>query len=371
MSSPLHITLGLAGSLRHRPTSCRMGTLPVTSSSLAATVGACYVGTILASILYGITSIQTLTFFRFYPDDPRWLRITVGFLWVLDTLHLAFIGHAVYIYVITDFGNMQAIDQPLWSMTAHVLLSNLSDFLVRGVFSYRIWRVSVHYRVWRVVTIGATSLVVFGSACAFSAWGFTSAEYVFEQRELSIFIYTNLALSMVADVLIAVFFSSILQRRRTGMPTTEYIIDYLMIYSISTGLLTTLCTLLCVLLYALLPVPMKFAFVAIYFILPKLLLNSLLATLNIRKCTSATSPSECAATTATRREPRAANSPSTAGLGCMHRRRERASFFDAVSRSGRVICITVERDVEKVADYPHQDPVRTARRYERLALIRH
>jgi len=56
-----------------------------------------------------------------------------------------------------------------------------------------------------------------------------------------------------------------------------------MLYSINTGVLTSLFALLCLLLFAALPVYSKFAFIAIYFVLPKLLLNSFLATLNARQ----------------------------------------------------------------------------------------
>ncbi|KAH9831930.1 uncharacterized protein C8Q71DRAFT_778659 [Rhodofomes roseus] len=146
---------------------------PAFQYSFAATVGASYVGTILASILYGMTSIQTLTFFRFHRRNRLWIQITVAFLWVLDTIHLAFIGHAVYTYVITDFGDMDAIAQPLWSITAHVLISNISDLIVRGVFSYRIWILSANH-CWRTVTVSLASLVVFVSGFGKSRGGASS-----------------------------------------------------------------------------------------------------------------------------------------------------------------------------------------------------
>ncbi|EPT04839.1 hypothetical protein FOMPIDRAFT_1045521 [Fomitopsis schrenkii] len=262
---------------------------PTTSdhpASLGATIGASFVGTLLASALYGATSMQTITFFWNYRQDARWLKIAVLFLWVLDTIHLAFIGHAVYTYVITDFGNIQAIEKPLWSITAHVLLSNLSDAVVRTVFLYRIWKIKMegYFTLIVVVVTGVISLMVLASGCAFSVWGFLSANYIFKHRELSVFVYTNLVSSMVADLLIAASFSWNLQRQRSKniSRTTDYA-HYLMVCSISIGLLISVCTLLAILLYALLPFPKNFAFVAIYFVLPQLLLNSLLVTLNIRK----------------------------------------------------------------------------------------
>ncbi|KZT70634.1 hypothetical protein DAEQUDRAFT_179315 [Daedalea quercina L-15889] len=102
---------------------------------------------------------------------------------------------------------------------------------------------------------------------------------------LQVFLHTNLASSVVVDVLIAMFLCWNLQHCRAlvGSTRTNCVINSLMVYSAVIGFVTSFCALLCLMLYALLPPAEKFAFVAIYFILPKLLLNSLLATLNGRK----------------------------------------------------------------------------------------
>ncbi|TFY69344.1 hypothetical protein EVJ58_g473 [Rhodofomes roseus] len=254
---------------------------PAIQYSFAATVGASYVGLAKRSPMLS----------------------QVAFLWVLDTIHLAFIGHAVYTYVITDFGDMDAIAQPLCERES--LLEN----------SYSEPSFPCGLRQW------------FRSpAEAFSVWGFLVKGYAFEQREISqIFLYTNLSSSVVADILIATYMWWILRQSRTGIANTDYILGRLTIYSISIGLLTCFCTLLCIILYALLPPSRKFAFVAVYFILPKLLLNSMLATLNVRQCTKTAAPNEFTVTTATHRELGTPNGPFSTVVEVLHRRRESLS----------------------------------------------
>ncbi|KAH9831929.1 uncharacterized protein C8Q71DRAFT_778649 [Rhodofomes roseus] len=145
----------------------------------------------------------------------------------------------------------------------------------------------------------------------------------------------------------------ILRQSRTGIANTDYILGRLTIYSISIGLLTCFCTLLCIILYALLPPSRKFAFVAVYFILPKLLLNSMLATLNVRQCTKTAAPNEFTVTTATHRELGTPNGPFSTVVEVLHRRRESLSRTHVVSSPAPGIYIHVDHHVHKDADYPH------------------
>ncbi|KAJ3478870.1 hypothetical protein NLI96_g9457 [Meripilus lineatus] len=66
----------------------------------------------------------------------------------------------------------------------------------------------------------------------------------------------------------------------SGERFSESLINKLMAYSINTGALTSICAIVCLIVYA--SMPNSFVFLAFYFVLPKLCLNSLLATLNAR-----------------------------------------------------------------------------------------
>ncbi|KAI0916250.1 hypothetical protein AcV5_003243 [Taiwanofungus camphoratus] len=101
--------------------------------------------------------------------------------------------------------------------------------------------------------------------------------------KLSYFLYINLVSGLAADILIATSLCLFLSRHQTGSSRTNSIVRLLMVYSINTGILTSLCAFACLIIYAVLPLSKKFAFSAIYFVLPKLLLNALLATLNARQ----------------------------------------------------------------------------------------
>ncbi|SJL15381.1 uncharacterized protein ARMOST_18877 [Armillaria ostoyae] len=90
------------------------------STTLGNTLGALYVGATIAAILFGITNLQTLIYYKRYPDDLRIYRYSVALLWVLDALHVAFTTHALYFYMIDMFGD--------WVGT-----------LIHGVWSFKVF----------------------------------------------------------------------------------------------------------------------------------------------------------------------------------------------------------------------------------------
>ncbi|KZT03697.1 uncharacterized protein LAESUDRAFT_728988 [Laetiporus sulphureus 93-53] len=246
-----------------------------------ATLGAAYLGTIAASILYGVTNLQAFVYYKRPSHDPYYIRWLVFFLWVLDGLHLAFIIHASYSYTITDYMNAAALMTPLWCIASHVFVSSLSDAIVRGMFCCRIWMLSER-KLLMTSTVAFVSFITLASGWAFSVWGSRANNYFLKPKALSYFLYPYFISGVTADVLITAFLCILLHRQRGSLARTNSVVNTLMLYSINTGVLSSLCALLCLLLYTLLPQNKKFAFIAVYFVLPKLLLNSLLASLNAR-----------------------------------------------------------------------------------------
>ncbi|KAI0957935.1 hypothetical protein AcW1_006162 [Taiwanofungus camphoratus] len=88
----------------------------VTKLYLGETLGAILLGNIVAAIFYGITNMQTYIYYVRNRGDPLALKSLVFILWLLDSVHLAFITHTVYTYTITDFGDPLAITKPIWSV---------------------------------------------------------------------------------------------------------------------------------------------------------------------------------------------------------------------------------------------------------------
>ncbi|KAH9849389.1 hypothetical protein C2E23DRAFT_784400 [Lenzites betulinus] len=248
--------------------------------SLDDTLGAAFLGTYFhPCIFYGITIVQTFIYYGRNGGDRLYLKFLVFILWALDSLHLALVTHSVYTYAVTDFSNFLALQVPVWSILAQVIVTGVSDLIVRGIFCERVWKLS--NKNWPLImTIVTTSLVVFGGSIGFAVKGFSLPAFV-DLFEVSDILYVSLGAGVVADVLIAAAMCVLLAQRRTGFSRTDSIVRVLTLYSINTGAFTSLCALLCLVSYA--TMPNNFVFIAFYFVLPKLFLNSLLATLNARR----------------------------------------------------------------------------------------
>ncbi|SJL15383.1 uncharacterized protein ARMOST_18879 [Armillaria ostoyae] len=77
-------------------------------TSLGNTLGVLYVGATIAAIFFGITNLQTLIYYKRYPNDWWIYRYSVALLWVLDALHVALSTHALYCLLIDWYGNVAA-----------------------------------------------------------------------------------------------------------------------------------------------------------------------------------------------------------------------------------------------------------------------
>ncbi|KAF8988091.1 hypothetical protein BDQ17DRAFT_1374370 [Cyathus striatus] len=76
------------------------------SSALASIT----IGTIIASMLYGATCVQTFVYFRTSNSDRTWTKIatTNRLFRLLGTIHFVCITDLIYYYLVKNFGNLEA-----------------------------------------------------------------------------------------------------------------------------------------------------------------------------------------------------------------------------------------------------------------------
>ncbi|OCH87116.1 hypothetical protein OBBRIDRAFT_796535 [Obba rivulosa] len=242
------------------------------------TLGAAFLGHFVTSVLFGITSLQTWIYFRQHHKDPLSLRSLVFLLWILDAVHVGLITCGMYHYLITHFGNVFAAIKPYWSILTMIMVTNISNIIVRGIFAFRLWKLSGG-AILVPITIGFLSLYIAGDAFYFAVRGLSMTSY-FAFHQFSWSLYAGFSCEVIADSIITISQCLILQRFRTGIRSTDSVIYVLITYSINTCLLTSVCAILCLMTFALLP--NLFVYFAFYFILGKLYVNSLLANLNAR-----------------------------------------------------------------------------------------
>ncbi|OCH90034.1 hypothetical protein OBBRIDRAFT_835316 [Obba rivulosa] len=250
--------------------------------SLDSTLGAGLIGLVIAAALYGITNVQMYMYFKRYNEDSLFLKVMFAFLWILDTLHQILITQSIYTYAVTRFGNAAALEVPTWSFLVNVVVTGVSD--VSTVFS-QIVEIGKNYLITVPVMIVAIASLV-GSICeaSFAAFSLLSTYLIIFDRSLyhqSWCLYIGLASGAVADVLLASSLVVLLWRKRTGFARTDSLVRVLMLYTINSGVLTSVCAIMCFVTFTIMP--NNFIYYALFMVLPKLLLNSLLASYNARR----------------------------------------------------------------------------------------
>ncbi|KAK0457252.1 uncharacterized protein EV420DRAFT_515191 [Desarmillaria tabescens] len=233
------------------------------------TLGAVYIGATIGTVFYGITILQTVIYYKQYPNDPWLFRYSVGLLGILDTLHVAISTHALYHYLVELFGNFPALFRIVWSFRLHLIVNTLIVVSVQALYAVRIWKFGRHFHAvlpWFIFLLVAGSSAV-GIYITYDVYTVSS---ILELPTFSTTIYAVFSTAAGADFVIAASMCYYLHRGRLmapGISSTMKIIVGLMRLVVLSGLATSACSLFTLITYILWP--NSLIFIAVDFILPK------------------------------------------------------------------------------------------------------
>ncbi|PBK81108.1 hypothetical protein ARMGADRAFT_816148 [Armillaria gallica] len=253
--------------------------------SLGNTFGALFVGATIAAILFGITNIQTLIYYKKYPNDWSFYRYSVALLWVLDTAHLALSTHALYYYLIDMYGNLLGalLGNIIWSLRLQLILKVWIVVFVQGLYAIRLWKLGLHFHKilpWFVFLAVSASV----GAGIFGSYDIYRPPNLVSISSISVTIYTFYSIIITADIIIAVMMCYYLHKSRAAMhfSSAANLLLVLMQLVLVSGIATSACSLFSIVTY--IAWPDTLIFIAVDFILPKLYINSLLAMCAIFFC---------------------------------------------------------------------------------------
>jgi len=243
------------------------------------TLGAMLVGGFVAMALWGITCVQTYTFFLQKTRDSPLFKLSIAFLWALDTFDSALVGHFLYYYLVSNYLDPAAFESPVWSVIIHVTNTSISNFLIRTMFARRFYALSgrnVPFTIL-IMILSATDLTV---GLVITGKAFTTVKSFADLSHLSTLLYLNFAAGLGSDLAVALGLSTILLLSKTGFRRTDSLIKTLMMYTVNTGAIVAIDAALGMITYVVMP--HNLIFLAFYLLLSKLYLNSYLAMLNAR-----------------------------------------------------------------------------------------
>jgi hypothetical protein len=249
------------------------------SSALDSTLGALLVGLLFATFLQGLLTVQTYNYFEDFRGDQLRIKLTVGLVWCLDTVHLVLIAQSAYHYLITNWGYLPAVSLSTRELCVQLLFIGLSTFVCQLFFLNRIWVFSGRnvYIVGSILAICVTTLGLDIFIATQILQNSSLSEFGAKRGEIIAVFITGAA----ADILIAAFLSySLLHDHQSILESTKSLISKILRYTLATGLATSALGIASIIAYF--AKPQGLYFIAIHFCLGRVYTNALLITLNAR-----------------------------------------------------------------------------------------
>jgi len=237
-------------------------------------LGPILMGTIINIFLMGVMLVQCYVYFTRFKTDRWWMRPLVWFLLFLDTLSSCFDILMTYAYVVTNFGNIPAIEVTNTGIVPYPLLTGITALVVQCFFA---WRVKLLIRSPLLAySIVALSCVQMLASLGTMIGGIIVKDFASLIRIKQVSLLWLFG-SVVTDTMITISLVWYLRRNRTDF--SNDITDRIIRMTLQTGLLTTTCALGVVIAYLVSDSTMHLAF---GLPLSKLYTNSLMSSLNAR-----------------------------------------------------------------------------------------
>ncbi|KAJ6607793.1 hypothetical protein B0H10DRAFT_2070207 [Mycena sp. CBHHK59/15] len=249
------------------------------ASPLAPTFGIWLIAMFFQAILYGMGLLQVYLYFYWYHKDSWGIKGTVILITVLETLQTSTFFAATYRVLIDDFGNFELLALFPWQALVQLQALYTSTFVAQAYFAYCIYLLHQR-RIILPLIIVVLSLVGLGGGTA----QVVLAVHIKEFKDLpqtSAASNTQAALALACDILITTGLCWRLNSSRTGIQSTNKLLNFLIMTAINRGVLTMVTALLNMILF--LTQPGTFYFMLMILVSGKFYMNSMLAMLNTRQ----------------------------------------------------------------------------------------
>ncbi|OCH88860.1 hypothetical protein OBBRIDRAFT_805082 [Obba rivulosa] len=212
---------------------------------LDGVLGPAFLGCLVCTALFGVTSMQAYTYFKRDHKDPAALRYLLSFSdsgahLFLDALHAGLFIDTIYYYVVTHFGDILALLKLhclLMILTREcdfevfIVVSAISDAVVRMIFAYRLWKLSGRLILIPLVVVSlhndrdpASTHKMLGCTIFVPYWRFVVFSFTswLELRQYQWSIYVAFSCEIVADGIVTALLYSFLRRFCTGVRFKRY-----------------------------------------------------------------------------------------------------------------------------------------------------
>ncbi|KAG0698372.1 hypothetical protein DFH29DRAFT_878048 [Suillus ampliporus] len=221
---------------------------------LGNTFGALVIGAILATILFGVTNVQAFIYFQTHRGTGMtFYKLAVILLWILDAFHFVLMVHGIYYYLVTNYANVAALPELVWSTKLQIPIDTLIIWGVHLLYVHRMWigicsptNAFATTNAMNIVSRGRSRalpitvgiVVVLGIAITLN-WAVYQCHTFTDLLAIEWANYSTLGTLGFLDILIASSLSYLLATSRTGFASTDCFVTKLMGYTIGTGCVTS------------------------------------------------------------------------------------------------------------------------------------
>lgn len=223
--------------------------------------------------------LQAYLYFFWYPKDQIFTKLVVVSLVLLETCQTVFYFQASYVLFIDRFGNFTPFSIIPWEAKAQLLSLAVSTFVAQAYFAYTLYL--VHKRkILYPLFVACLAVASFGTGIAQTSILFGLKMFL-EIDKTKAALNVQAGTAFACDLFITVGLCWGLNTSRTGIQSTNKLINFLIMTAINRGLFTMLFAMLNIILF--LVKPEAFYFILMNSLAGKFYMNSLLAILNTRE----------------------------------------------------------------------------------------
>ncbi|KAJ7764344.1 hypothetical protein B0H16DRAFT_1718278 [Mycena metata] len=248
------------------------------TSPLASTLGVWLVTQLLQAILYGMGLLQAYLYFYWYPGDGWFTKAAVILITLCETAQTCLFFGGSYQFFIFGFGDFTPFTPVPWESKAQLLALTLSTFIAQEYFAHTLYL--IHERkILYPLFVSLLGLASLGAGIAQCSILFSITSFV-ELGKTSTALNAQAATALACDFAITAGLCWRLNTSRTGIQSTNRLINFVIMTVINRGVLTMLFALLNIILWV--TQPEAFYFLLMNSMCGKFYMNSMLAILNTR-----------------------------------------------------------------------------------------
>ncbi|KAJ3820294.1 hypothetical protein EV361DRAFT_365574 [Lentinula raphanica] len=249
------------------------------SSDVRSTLGAAFIGCMIAVGLSAVLGFQTFLYFRIFASDALRYKLLVGWIWATDVVHTVLVCTSVWQYLIVNYENSGIVKKIFPTVAITIATTAVVTLSVNSFYAWRIHKMSKH-NWWLTGPIAFLSVIRVGLAFTTTVEMLITKTFPEFATKFKILFTSGLFVSAVTDVIISVARYYYLRNLKQGYLPTQEVVDTVVVFTINDGFLT--CAVVIASIGFWLGMPHNFVYLGIYFTISKFYSNSVLATLNLR-----------------------------------------------------------------------------------------